>query len=194
MDLSEISEWSWSVPLPTHSDELAILLSHRLEAALAVTSDATERSKLVLQVVQLSERLAIEPLRAHVLSLLRDGRDGSLGELLEHVEGRYQAFRGALKGKRKRRTPEQAAYMSPGEVAAYLGVSPKTIAMWCDRGKLPCIVLSSGHRRIPADAIAPYKAMLSELKTLDESVAPAWADVSEDDVLQEMFKRGRLGP
>jgi excisionase family DNA binding protein len=182
------------VPLPTHSDELAILLSHRLEAALAATSDATERSQLVLQVVQLSERLAIKPLRAHVLGLLRDGRDGSLGELLEHVEGRYQAFREALKGKRKRRIPEQAEYMSPGEVAAYLGVSPKTIAKWCDRGKLPCITLSSGHRRIPADALAPYKAMKSALKTLDESTAPAWADVSEGDVIEEMLQRGRLGP
>ena len=80
------------------------------------------------------------------------------------------------------------------KIAHAYELSPKTIAMWCDRGKLPCIVLSSGHRRIPAAAVAPYKARLSALKSLDESMAQVWADVSEDDVVQEMLERGRLGP
>lgn len=174
--------------LPTHSDELAALLSQRLEAALAGTSDPAERSKLVLQVVQLSDRLAIKPLRVHVLSLLREGQGGSLGELLEHVEGRYQAFREALKDKRKRRTADPAEYMSPGEAAAFLGVSPKTVALWCDRGKLPCVVLSSGHRRIPSAAVAPYKARLAALDGL------GWNDVSEGELVQEMLERGRPEP
>jgi excisionase family DNA binding protein len=84
--------------------------------------------------------------------------------------------------------------MSPGEVAAQLGVSPKTITLWCDRGKLPCVVLSSGHRRIPAAALAPHKAMLAALKSLDESMGPSWGDVTESEVVQEMLERGRLEP
>ncbi len=44
--------------MQARSDELAALLSQRLEAALAATDDPAERSRLVLQVVQLGERLA----------------------------------------------------------------------------------------------------------------------------------------
>lgn len=182
------------MPLPREEDELAAMLAQRLEAALAATSDPAERSKLVLQVVQLSDRLAIKPLRAHVLGLLREGRGGTLAELLEHVEGRYQAFREALKGRRKRREPEPEAYTSPGDVATYLGVSPKTVAVWCDRGKLPCIVLDSGHRRIPVAALAPYKARLAGLQALDETMEPAWGNVDEGEIVQELLERGRPGP
>ena len=160
--------------LPNQTDELALLLAQRLETSLAATQDPAERSRLVLQVVQLGERLAIRPLRLHVLGLLREGRGGSLAELLEHVDGRYQAFREALRGKRKRRTPATDGYMTPGEAAAYLGVSPKTIAKWCDGGKLPCIVLESGHRRIPAAALDPYKAKLLPFDAVDPALAQAY--------------------
>lgn len=177
--------------LPTHADELAILLSQRLETALAATDDPAERSRLVLQVVQLGERLAVRPLRLHVLGLLREGRGGTLAELLEHVDGRYQAFREVLKVKRKRRTPVESAYMSAGEAAAYLGVSPKTIAKWCDRGKLPCVVLESGHRRVPVAALEPFKARLAPLEALDAAMAPAWSEVTEAEIVQEVLGRDR---
>ncbi len=179
------------MPLPTPDNELAMLLSQRMEAALAATNDPGERSRLVLQVVQLGERLAIRPLRLHVLGLLREGRGGSLAELLEHVDGRYQAFREALKGRRKRRSPASEVYLSPGEAAAYLGVSPKTIAKWCDRGKLPCVVLESGHRRIPAAALEPHKAKLASLDALHTAMAPTWGQLTEADVVQEMLDRDR---
>lgn len=182
------------MPQPTQADELAMLLSQRLEAALAATDDPAERSRLVLQVVQLGERLAIRPLRLHVLGLLREGRGGSLAELLAHVDGRYLAFREALKVRRRRRTPAQEAYMSPGEAATYLGVSPKTIAKWCDRGKLPCVVLESGHRRIPVAAIAPYKARLAPLEALDAAMAEAGSVLSEAEVVQDMLDRHRQAP
>jgi excisionase family DNA binding protein len=45
-------------------------------------------------------------------------------------------------------------YYSSGEVAKLFGVTQRTVANWCDQGRLPCIVTPSGHRRIPASALA----------------------------------------
>ncbi|HEX3541290.1 MAG TPA: helix-turn-helix domain-containing protein [Acidimicrobiales bacterium] len=39
------------------------------------------------------------------------------------------------------------SYMTPGEAARYLHVSPKTINRWANQGLLPCIVTLGGHRR-----------------------------------------------
>lgn len=45
-------------------------------------------------------------------------------------------------------------YITTGEVARMLRVSPKTVARWAKEGKLPHLVTLGGHRRFPADAIA----------------------------------------
>jgi excisionase family DNA binding protein len=45
------------------------------------------------------------------------------------------------------------AYITTGEVARMLGVSPKTVARWAKEGRLPHLVTLGGHRRFPADAI-----------------------------------------
>lgn len=44
-------------------------------------------------------------------------------------------------------------YITTGEVAKILRVSPKTIARWAKQGKLPHLVTLGGHRRFPAGAI-----------------------------------------
>jgi excisionase family DNA binding protein len=44
-------------------------------------------------------------------------------------------------------------YITTGEVAKILRVSPKTIARWAKEGKLPHLVTLGGHRRFPAEAI-----------------------------------------
>jgi excisionase family DNA binding protein len=44
-------------------------------------------------------------------------------------------------------------YLTPGEVARALGVSPRTIDRWADLGRIPCIVTLGGHRRFTADAV-----------------------------------------
>ena len=41
----------------------------------------------------------------------------------------------------------------PGKVAEILGLSVRTVQYWCDDGKLPCITLANGHRRIPIDSL-----------------------------------------
>lgn len=38
-------------------------------------------------------------------------------------------------------------YLTPGEVARVLHVSPKTVTRWAQEGRLPCIVTLGGHRR-----------------------------------------------
>lgn len=38
-------------------------------------------------------------------------------------------------------------YLTPGEVARALHVSPKTIIRWANDGLIPCMVTLGGHRR-----------------------------------------------
>ena len=38
-------------------------------------------------------------------------------------------------------------FLLPNEVAARLGVSPRTVARWARMGLLPCVVTLGGHRR-----------------------------------------------
>lgn len=45
-------------------------------------------------------------------------------------------------------------FLTTGQVARALRVSPKTVARWAQEGKLPHIVTLGGHRRFPASAIA----------------------------------------
>jgi putative resolvase len=44
-------------------------------------------------------------------------------------------------------------HYSVGRVARALGVDPKTVARWCDDGKVRCIKTPGGHRRIPASEV-----------------------------------------
>jgi excisionase family DNA binding protein len=44
-------------------------------------------------------------------------------------------------------------YITTGDVAKLLRVSPKTVARWAKEGRLPHIVTLGGHRRFPAGAI-----------------------------------------
>lgn len=45
-------------------------------------------------------------------------------------------------------------YLTPGQVARMLGVSPKTVYRWATAGRIPCVVTLGGHRRFRADVIA----------------------------------------
>ncbi len=44
-------------------------------------------------------------------------------------------------------------YLTAGEVASILGVSPKTVNRWATDGRIPCAVTLGGHRRFRADVI-----------------------------------------
>ncbi len=42
---------------------------------------------------------------------------------------------------------EERDYLSPGEAAHFLRISPKTISRWADAGWIPVTVTLGGHRR-----------------------------------------------
>jgi excisionase family DNA binding protein len=50
-------------------------------------------------------------------------------------------------------TQQDSEYLTPGEVARLLHVSPKTVNRWANEGRIPCIVTLGGHRRFHRDEI-----------------------------------------
>jgi excisionase family DNA binding protein len=48
---------------------------------------------------------------------------------------------------------DDETYITTGEVARRLRVSPKTVARWAKDGKIPHLVTLGGHRRFPVTAI-----------------------------------------
>ena len=45
-------------------------------------------------------------------------------------------------------------FLTPGQAARILGVSPKTVNRWANEGRLPCAVTLGGHRRFRPSVIA----------------------------------------
>lgn len=48
---------------------------------------------------------------------------------------------------------EQSEYLTPGEVARMLHVSPKTVNRWAHEGRIACIVTLGGHRRFNREEV-----------------------------------------
>jgi excisionase family DNA binding protein len=44
-------------------------------------------------------------------------------------------------------------YLTPGEVARLLHVSPKTVNRWANEGRIRCMVTLGGHRRFRRDDV-----------------------------------------
>lgn len=49
--------------------------------------------------------------------------------------------------------PSGEAYLTPGQAARILGISPKTVNRWANEGRIPCAMTLGGHRRFRADVI-----------------------------------------
>lgn len=60
-------------------------------------------------------------------------------------------------------------YLTPGQAASILGVSPKTINRWTKEGRLPCVTTLGGHRRFRADVIHAAAASMGLEEDVDES-------------------------
>lgn len=58
--------------------------------------------------------------------------------------------------------PIRTDYMTPGEAARSLHVSPKTINRWANEGRIPCIVTLGGHRRFRREDIDAAGVQMSE--------------------------------
>jgi excisionase family DNA binding protein len=59
-----------------------------------------------------------------------------------------------------RPAPSTASFLRSAQVAAILQVSPKTVARWAQRGRLPYQRTLGGHRRYPEPAIRELAASL----------------------------------
>lgn len=47
-------------------------------------------------------------------------------------------------------------FYTPGQVAAWCGVTSMTIIRWCDAKVLDAVVTPGGHRRIKEDSVRQY--------------------------------------
>jgi excisionase family DNA binding protein len=63
-----------------------------------------------------------------------------------------------------RHGPGEDVYITTGEVARILRVSPKTVARWAKEGKLPHLVTLGGHRRFPSGPIYDLARRLQVVK------------------------------
>jgi excisionase family DNA binding protein len=54
----------------------------------------------------------------------------------------------------------KSVYVSPGEAARILGVSPKTLNRWANAGWISCAVTLGGHRRFRLDEIREVAASM----------------------------------
>ncbi len=71
----------------------------------------------------------------------------------------------AVPGTVERRVKAEREYLTPGDVARMLHVSPKTVVRWTTAGHLPCIVTLGGHRRFQradVEALAARMAVFPE--------------------------------
>ncbi len=57
--------------------------------------------------------------------------------------------------------PGELEYLTPGQVARMLHVSPKTVDRWADQGRIGCIVTLGGHRRFSRDDVEEVVAAMA---------------------------------
>jgi len=57
---------------------------------------------------------------------------------------------------------DDVEYLTPGQVADLLHVSPKTVNRWADQGQIGCLITLGGHRRFArTDVAAVMQTMAS---------------------------------
>ena len=57
---------------------------------------------------------------------------------------------------------DEPQYLTPGEAARLLHVSPKTVNRWSSDGLIRCLFTLGGHRRFPRDEIESLAARMYE--------------------------------
>ena len=60
---------------------------------------------------------------------------------------------------------DRIEYLTPGQVAVMLGVSPKTVTRWAVQGRLPCLVTLGGHRRFRSDDVEKARLRMHDAST-----------------------------
>lgn len=59
-------------------------------------------------------------------------------------------------------TMQRPDYLTPGQAASALGVSPKTVSRWAAQGLLPCLVTLGGHRRFLREDVEDTARRMSQ--------------------------------
>lgn len=75
------------------------------------------------------------------------------------------------------RLAADAPYLTPGQAARVLGVSPKTVNRWANDGRIPCAMTLGGHRRFRAEVIQAVATSMG----LDGSTGPGGQPTAEDE-------------
>lgn len=63
-------------------------------------------------------------------------------------------------------------YLTSGEVAKLLHVSPKTVCRWAVEGRIPFMMTLGGHRRFPLDVVQKMTKVYSPIDEIIGEVAP----------------------
>lgn len=58
-------------------------------------------------------------------------------------------------------TAENIQYLTAGQVARLLHVSPKTISRWAARDMIPCVVTLGGHRRFDPEDVEEIRRRMA---------------------------------
>lgn len=72
-----------------------------------------------------------------------------------------RTHRGATGGEPALNDVEDHEYLTAGEVARILHVSPKTISRWAAQGLIPCLVTLGGHRRFRREDVDQVRRRMS---------------------------------
>ena len=56
--------------------------------------------------------------------------------------------------------PPETAYLTAGQAARILGVSPKTVNRWANDDLIPCALTLGGHRRFRVEVIRDVAASM----------------------------------
>jgi hypothetical protein len=100
----------------------------------------------------------------------RRARAAEVADLVERVE-RLEATVTELRERPERASADDV--MTPSEVTDLLGINPKTLVTWANKGMVTCIQLPSGHRRYLRSEIEAYfrrsRSEFTGLPALDTS-------------------------
>lgn len=92
--------------------------------------------------------------------------------------------------KRNTETVQNSDFLLVGEAAAELGVSEKTIRVWCGNGRLACDFTGGKHRRIPKTEIERIKGHVVRMYG-PSAFKPSATDSHDYNPLKEYLDKKR---
>lgn len=85
------------------------------------------------------------------------------------------------------RAQQQNNWLCPREVAALLGVSPVTVRLWAQEGKLDCSITAGGHRRFRQQDVDAFQHQLTQKKNPRLSILIVDDDRQHAELLKDFI-------